>query len=463
MEKKEQYLGTEPIGKLLFQLAIPAVFAQLINLLYSIVDRIYIGRIPGVGATALTGIGITSPVLMLISAFAALVGLGGAPRASILLGKNQKVSAEETLGNCVTLILLFSVTLTILFYCYAEEMLWLFGASNETLPYALAYVQVYTMGTIFVQIVLGLNPFITAQGFTKVSMITVMVGAIINIILDPIFIFVLDFGVKGAALATIIAQCVSAVWVLLFLTGKKTLIRIQKKNLPLKSTVILSILGLGVSPFIMQTTESLLSIAFNTSLLKYGDDLAVGAMTIIVSAMQVASLPLSGITQGMQPILGFNYGAGHIHRMKHIVRLTAIVVTTITTLYWTLNMVYPEFFVKLFTDDLELIEYTAWAIRIYMGVYCIYSGQIVCQQSLIALGNVKTSLFLAVLRKIILLIPSIYILPLFFEDKVFAVFLAEPVSDFIAVCTTVTLFTIQFRKTIQKMEREQKEKELMGN
>ncbi|MFI3176093.1 MAG: MATE family efflux transporter [Eubacteriales bacterium] len=452
MNERNAYLGEKPIGKLLFQLALPAVTAQLINLLYSLVDRMYIGRIPDVGAYALTGIGITLPVILIITAFSSLIGMGGAPRVSVFLGKQEYERAEQTVGNCVSMILIIAVILTIIFSVWTKEILTLFGGSEETLPYAMEYMKIYVLGTIFVQLSLGLNPFITAQGFAKTSMITVVVGAIINIILDPIFIFGFGMGVKGAALATILAQCVSSIWVIVFLTGKKTMLRIRRENLRPTLAIILPVLGLGVSPFIMQITESLLQMTFNTSLLKYGGNTAVGAMTILTSVMQLAMMPLNGISQGMQPIMGYNYGAGNIARVKGIFRLTAIVSVTYTSTYWLVNMIFPQAFASIFTTDTELIAYTAWAIRIYMAVYLIYGLQTVCQQSFIALGNAITSLFLAIWRKIILLIPLIYILPNFFEDKVFAVFLAEPVSDFLAVCTTVTVFAIQFKKTLRKME-----------
>lgn len=455
-EKNE--LGTKPIGRLLFQLAAPPITAQIINLLYNLVDRIYIGKIEGYGRVALTGLGVALPVLMLITAFASLVGSGGAPRASIFLGKKDKESAEKTLGNCVTMMFFISIALTIIFSFFAEPMLLRFGADAETIPYALEYIQIYVLGTIFVQISLGLNMFITAQGFAKISMLTVLVGAITNIILDPIFIYGFNMGVKGAAWATIISQSLSAIWVMKFLLGKKTILKIKKEHLKLEAKIILPALALGLAPFIMTATESILNITFNTSLYKYGGNIAVGAMTILTSVMQFTMLPIQGFTQGMQPIVGYNYGAGNINRVKKSFIIGFIVCMSYTTFMWSLNMLCPHLFASLFASakDKDLIEYTAWAIRIYMGMSCLMGAQIACQQTFVALGKAGSSLFLALLRKVILLIPAIYIMPMFFEDKAFAVFFAEPVSDCIAVTVTVSLFFFQFRKIAKGFEKTKK-------
>lgn len=453
-ESKETQLGTKPIGKLLFQLALPTITAQIINLLYNLVDRMYIGHIKDVGALALTGVGVTLPVLMVISAFASLIGFGGAPRASICMGRREHDKAEEILGNSVSAIFLISVVLTVVFWLYGERILLLFGASEQTIPYAADYMNIYTLGTLFVQIALGLNMFITSQGFTQVSMKTVLIGAGLNIVLDPIFIFGFGMGVKGAALATIISQGVSAVWVMKFLSGKKTVLRIQKKYLRLKPAVIFPILALGISPFIMQSTESLLAICFNTSLLKYGGNIAVGAMTILTSIMQFSMMPLQGLTQGMQPIVSFNYGAGNACRVRKAFKLTLISCLIYSTFIWALAMFSPQLLAMAFTSDKQLIEYTVWALRIYMAVALIFGAQIACQQTFLALGNAKASLFLALLRKIILLIPLIYIIPNFVENKTMGVLLAEPVSDFLAVLTTVCMFAYSFKKTLGKMEEE---------
>lgn len=446
-------LASMPVGKLLLSLALPAIAAQVVNLLYNMVDRIYIGHIKGVGSMALTGVGVTFPVIMLVAAFAALVGFGGAPRASIAMGKGDNDKAEEILGNCVCTLVGLSVVLTLVFFIFAKPILFAFGASQETITYAYPYIRIYVLGTLFVLITTGLNAFITSQGFAGVGMKTVMIGAGINIVLDPIFIFVFDMGVTGAALATIISQAVSAIWVIKFLCGKKTMLKIRRKYLRLTPGVIGPVLALGVSPFIMQATESLLNICFNTSLLKYGGNLAVGSMTILSSVMQTAMMPVQGITQGMQPIVSFNYGAGNMHRVKKAFILTLISCLAYTFFLWSIAMLFPQALARIFSADTELIEYTQWALRIYMAGACIFGAQLACQQTFVALGKAVHSLFLAILRKILLLIPLIYILPMFFENKVFGVFLAEPVADVIAVCTTVTMFGC----TAWKLMKEKKE------
>lgn len=452
--EKENKLAVMPVGKLLFSLAVPAIAAQIVNLLYNMIDRIYIGHIKDVGTTALTGVGVTLPVLMLVAAFAALVGFGGAPRAAITMGKGDNDDAEKILGNCVCVIVLISVILTIVFSVFSTEILYAFGASDDTIVYARQYMKIYVLGTIFVQITTGLNAFITSQGFASVGMKTVMIGAGLNIVLDPLFIFGFHMGVQGAALATVLSQAVSAVWVLCFLCGKKTILHVRWQNLKINPAVIGPVLALGVSPFIMQATESLLSVCFNTSLGKYGGDIAVGSMTILASVMQTAMMPIQGLAQGMQPIVSFNYGAKQFDRVKKAFLLTLRSCLIYTFAMWLIAMLFPNVLASVFTTDTELIAYTAWALRIYMAACCIFGAQIACQQTFVALGKAVHSLFLAVLRKIILLIPMIYILPHFFEDKVFAVFLAEPVSDALAVITTVTLFFATAWKMIKNGEKE---------
>ncbi len=429
-----------PVGKLLFSLAMPAIAAQIVNLLYNMVDRIYIGHIPGAGPLALTGLGVAFPVITLISAFAALVGFGGAPRASIAMGKNDNDTAEKILGNCVFTLVCLSVVLTGIFFLFAEPVLYAFGASEETIVYALPYLRIYVLGTLFVQITTGLNSFITAQGFSSVGMKTVMIGAGLNLVLDPVFIFVFKMGVQGAAIATVLSQAVSAIWVIRFLSGKKTILRIRRANLRFVWKIIGPALALGASPFIMQSTESLISVCFNTSLQKYGGDIAVGAMTILTSVMQVSLMPLSGLCQGMQPIVSFNYGAKNPDRVRKAFLITLASCLGYATVLWGLAMLIPKGLAGIFTSDAELLDYAAWALRIYMGSTCLFGAQIACQQTFVAMGKAVQSLFLAVLRKIILLVPLIYIMPHFFEDKVFGVFFAEPVADFLAVCATVSLF-----------------------
>lgn len=445
-----QDMGSGNVKKLLASLAVPAVVAQVINLLYNIVDRIYIGHIPKIGASALTGVGLFMPILMLINAFAMLAGSGGAPRAAIAMGKKDNDTAEKIVGNCFSLLLGFAVVLTAVFYFSAPALLRLFGASSVTLPYAVDYARIYILGSVFVLIVMGMNPFITTQGFAKISMLTTVIGAVINIILDPVFIFVLEMGVKGAALATVLSQAVGALWILRFLSGKKTILRLKKENMRLILNVILPCLGLGISTFVMLSTESLLSISFTSSLSRYGGDIAVGAMTIITSVSQLVTMPLQGICQGGQPIISYNYGAGNKSRVKEAFFTQFGACILYTTLFWAALMIVPQIFAGMFTNDTALMKYTTWAIRIYMAGIFSVGFQISCQQSFMALGQAKVSLLLACLRKIILLIPLIFILPLFFADKVFAVFLAEPVSDIVAAAVTTITFLTQFNKILKK-------------
>lgn len=450
MKEKTQDMGSGSIPKLLAQLAIPAVVAQIVNLLYNIVDRIYIGHIPEIGASALTGVGLFTPILMLINAFAMLAGAGGAPRAAIAMGEKNHERAEKIIGNCFSLLLIFAVILTGVFYILAPTLLQLFGASDVTLPYAVEYSRIYILGSIFVLIVMGMNPFITTQGFSKISMLTTVIGAVINIILDPIFIFVFGMGVKGAALATVLSQAVGAVWILRFLTGQKTILKLKKCNLKMEKDIILPCLALGISSFIMLSTESLLSISFTSSLSRYGGDLAVGAMTIITSVSQLVLMPMQGICQGGQPIISYNYGAGNKDRVKKAFFTQFKVCVAFSIVCWAAMMLIPQVFAGLFTTDQALSEYTVWAIRIYMAGIFSLGFQISCQQSFMALGQAKISLLLACLRKIVLLIPLIFILPLFIENKVFAVFLAEPVSDIIAATVTTIAFLSRFNKILEK-------------
>lgn len=434
-------MGTERIPKLLAQLAIPAVVAQVINLLYNIVDRIYIGHIPEIGTAALTGVGLFMPILMLMNAFAMLAGSGGAPRAAIAMGKRDNDAAEKIMGNCFALLLLLSVALTVVFYIFAPDLLRMFGASDTTLPYAVDYARIYILGSVFVLVVMGMNPFITTQGFARISMLTTVIGACINIVLDPVFIFALNMGVQGAALATVLSQAVSALWILRFLCGSKTQLRLKRNNLRIHRRVLLPCLALGVSSFVMLSTESILSISFNSSLSRYGGDIAVGAMTIITSVSQLITMPLQGICQGGQPILSYNFGAGNRKRVQQAFYTQFAVCSAFALLCWAVVMLLPRLFAGLFSSDSTLIEYTIWALRVYMAGIFAFGLQIACQQSFMALGQAKVSLFLAFLRKIILLIPLIFILPSFFENKVFAVFLAEPVSDVLAATiTTITFF-----------------------
>ena len=446
-------MGTGSIPKLFFKLAIPAVVAQIVNLLYNIVDRIYIGHIPEVGAAALTGVGLFSALLMLITAFSMLCGAGGAPLAAIELGKNNKEQAEKIMTNSFLLLLVFSIILTIVLYIFAPALLTMFGASEVTLPFAVDYARIYILGSVFVLIVTGMTPFLTTQGFAKIAMLTTVIGAVINIVLDPIFIFVFDLGVKGAAIATVLSQAVAALWILRFLTGKKTILKLRKENMKLDPKIFGPALALGISPFVMVSTESLLSISFTTSLAKYGGDIAVGAMTIITSINMLVTMPLQGFCQGGQPIMSYNYGAGDESRVKKAFFMQFGVCVGYAAIFWCLCMLVPNVLAGIFTTDAALAEYASWAIRIYMAGIFSVGFQISCQQSFMALGQAAISLVMAFLRKLILLIPLIFILPNFFADKVFGVFVAEPVSDIIAAAVTTIMFFTQFKKIMKKAKK----------
>ncbi len=452
-KKDNSFLATEPLGRLLLKLSLPTVTAQVINMLYNIVDRIYIGHIPETGALALTGVGVCMPLIMIVSAFAALVGNGGAPRASIFMGKGDKESAEQTLGNCFTTQIVVSLLLTLILFTGNKSFLMAFGASENTIPYAVAYMNIYSLGTIFVQLTLGMNAFITAQGFAKTGMLSVLIGAISNIILDPIFIFGFGMGVKGAALATIISQALSCIWVISFLMGRKTMLKIRKENLLLRPKIIFPCLALGAATFVMQASESVISVCFNASLQSYGGDMAVSAMAILTSVMQFALLPLQGLGQGAQPIISYNYGAGNAGRVKSAFKLLLKVSLCYSTILWGAVMLFPEVFAGMFTTEADLIVFTRPALRIYMAVMLIFGIQMACQMTFNALGRAVESIVVAVMRKFILLLPLIYIMPLLFSsNKTMAVYLAEPAADLLAVTFTAILFTVRFKKALQTME-----------
>lgn len=453
---REVDLGKEPVGRLLFTLAVPAITSQVVNALYNVVDRMYIGHIPETGAAALTGVGICFPIIMIISAFACLMGMGGAPRASIFMGKQDNETAEKIMGNCFSALIVVALLLTAVVLIFKTPLLYLFGASENTIGYAEKYISIYAVGTIFVQLTLGMNAFISAQGFSTISMLTVVIGAVTNIILDPIFIFGFDMGVQGAALATILSQAVSAVWAVRFLASKNTVLRLRKKNFKVKRKILFPCIALGVAPFAMQSTESILVLCFNSSLLKYGGDLAVGAMTILSSIMQFAMLPLQGLTQGGQPIISYNYGASNAQRVKKGFQLQTICCVSYALIIWAAVMFIPGALVAVFTNDPQLAQTAKWALRIYMSAVFLMGIQVSCQQSFIAFGNSKISAFLAIFRKILVLIPLIYIMPMILEDNVKAVFLAEPIADTIAVLTTVSLFYREFKKLMKEMEHAKK-------
>ena len=452
MNDEKDFLAKEPVGKLLLKLALPTVTAQIINMLYNIVDRIYIGHIPEVGDVALTGVGVCMPLIMIVTAFAAFAGFGGAPRASIVMGKGDHDSAEKILGNCFVVQFIISALLTAALLIWNRDFLMAFGASENTIEYGVAYMNIYSIGTIFVQMTLGMNAFITAQGFAKTGMLSVLIGAVANIILDPIFIFGFNMGVAGAAWATIISQAMSCAWVLLFLCGKRTRLRLRVRNLGLKAGIILPCLALGLSTFIMQASESIISICFNSSLLKYGGDIAVGAMTILTSVMQFAMLPLQGLGQGAQPIISYNFGARNPDRVKAAFKLLLKASLVYSTLLWIVVMLFPQGFAAMFTSKEELLGFTGNALRIYMACLLLFGVQIACQMTFTSLGNAKASILVAVVRKFVLLIPLIYIMPLIFSsDKTSAVYMAEPVADFIAVTFTAVLFTFQFKKCLKQI------------
>lgn len=451
MQNKEDFLGTEPIGKLLFRLSIPTVVAQLINMFYNIVDRIYIGHIPGEGSLALTGVGVCMPIIMIVSAFAALVSSGGAPRASIFMGKKDQTSAEKILGNCFALQIIISCILTAILLRFNEPLLLAFGASSNTISYATAYMQIYAFGTLFVQLTLGMNAFITAQGFTTISMISVLIGAVCNIILDPVFIFGFHMGVQGAALATVLSQAISCVWVIRFLCGKKTQLHIRINHLRLEAATILPCIFLGLAAFIMQASESVIAVCFNSSLLRYGGDIAVGTMTILTSVMQFAMLPLQGIAQGAQPISSYNYGAKNADRVKKTFHLLLRTCLTYSLLLWVAVQLVPQVFISIFTSDADLIAFATPALRIYFGGLGLFGIQIACQMTFTSLGKAVNSIVVAIVRKFVLLLPLIYLMPHVVSDPTTGVYMAEPIADVIAVTFTCILFAVQFKKALAEI------------
>lgn len=445
-------LGTAPVGRLLLKLAAPTVVAQLVNLLYNIVDRIYIGHMPEVGRVALTGIGLCFPVICLVTAFTMLIAQGGAPRAAIAMGAGDSERAEKIMGSCFTCLIGAAVVLTGLFWLFGERLLWMFGCSAETIPYALPYMRIYSSGSLFVMTALGMNMFVTTQGFARVSMMTVLIGAVCNIILDPIFIYGLGMGVRGAALATVLSQAVSGIWVVRFLMSGRTALRLRRGSLRPRWSLMAPVLALGISPFVMQTTEALLNISFNSSLQRYGGDIAVGAMTVAGTVMQMVWIPSQGLGQGAQPIISYNYGAGNARRVKEAFFVLLRASCVLMGGFWVLVELFPRFFIRIFNNDPQLLETAVWTLRLYMGAFGLFGIQMSVQQTFMAIGKAKASLFIACLRKVILLIPLIFILPMFFENKVFAVFLAEPVSDFISVTASAVTFYFVFRPAMAELE-----------
>ena len=438
--KNDDLLANATIGKTFCRLAIPAVAAQLINILYNLVDKMFIGHIPDVGSQALAGVGVTTPVILVISAFAALVSMGGAPKATIFMGKGQHQEAEKVLGSCTWMLVLLSLLLTLVMLLFEHPVLMLFGASNETIGFASDYMRIYCLGTLFTQLTLGLNAFITAQGNTFVSMYNVAIGAISNILLDAVFINTFGMGVKGAALATVISQGMSAGLVIYYLCSGKSNLHLQIRNIRFDKEILGPCILLGTSPALMQLTENLVAISFNPSLQKYGGDVAVASMSILNSIMQFVMLLLPGLVQGAQPLLSYNLGAGNISRVKKTFQLLLTCCVTGSLSIWLVCMTMPDKVASIFTNDCALVEYTAGSMRIYLSMLLIYGIQVACQYSFVALDQAKKAIFLTIWRKIILLIPLIFILPVFIQTPVIGVFMAEPIADTIAVCTTAIMF-----------------------
>ena len=453
-----EQLASAPVTPLLLRLAIPTILAQLVNLLYNIVDRIYIGHMPVVGDIALTGVGLCFPVIYLLSAFAALLGQGGAPRAAIAMGRGDNDEAERILGTCFTSLIVTALLLTAAFQLWGEELLWLFGASEDTIGYALPYMRVYAAGSLFVMLALGMNLFITTQGYTTFSMITVVIGAVLNIVLDPVFIYAFDMGVAGAAWATILSQAVSAAFAVAFFFGKRTKLRLKKAYLLPKPRILGPVLALGFAPFVMQATEALVNVAFNSSLQAYGGDIPVGCMTVSSTIMQMFWLPSQGIGQGAQPIISYNFGAGNIERVRKAFMTMLVVSIIFIGAGWLAVMLFPGFFIRIFNDSPALMEMGSWTLRVYLAAFFLMALQMSIQQVFVSVGRAKSAVVVASVRKLVLLVPFIYILPHFFEDKVYAVFLAEPVSDFFSVLTATILFLATMRGMLwgKKKERSQK-------
>lgn len=445
-------LGRDPIGSLMLRLAFPSVIAQTINMLYNMVDRMYIGSMEGVGAYALTGMGLTLPIITLISAFSSLFGTGGAPLASIKLGEGNEKAASRILGVSAFMLMCASASLFVLFQLFMDPLLMAFGASENTLPYAKEYLSIYLFGTAFVQLTLGLNAFITAQGLAKEAMLSVIIGAVLNIALDPLFIFALGMGVRGAALATVLSQAVSCLWVLHVLTAKSARIRLIPSNLRFDKTIMLRTLSLGVSPFTMTFTESAIQVVLNRGMMLYGGDMYVGTMTIISSIVNLFSTPLHGYTHGVQPLLSFNYGAGNIARVKKTFRILLLSTVSITMTYCALIELVPQVFIRLFTRDDALIALTVRGLRIYAAGLGIFGLQNAIQSMFVGLGQAKISFFIAVLRKIILLIPLALVLPHFLG--VTGVYLAEPIADITSATTATCLMLYHFGRILSRREKE---------
>ncbi|MDY3059285.1 MAG: MATE family efflux transporter [Fusobacterium sp.] len=446
--QQSEKLGKEPLRKLFFTMAIPSVLAQLINVLYNIVDRIYIGHIKDIGSLALTGVGVTFPIIMVVSAFSAFAGQGGAPLASILLGAKDQEKAEKVLGSSTALLLVFSISLTLIFQILKTPLLYAFGASDNVIGFAQDYIGLYLWGTIFVMLSLGLNTFISGQGNAKTAMFSVLIGAVTNIILDPIFIFVMNMGVKGAALATVISQAFSAIWVVNFLISKKSSLKIKRENLKLDMKFVKKIGSLGCSPFIMQSTESLVLLTLNSGLQKYGGDLYVGSMSILISVLQLIFVPVSGIAQGVQPIISYNFGAGNRERVVKTFKTLLIVCLMATMFMGGIAVLFPNFYVKMFTESEELMKLTSKMMPIFTLGMCIFGIQQSIQVTFLAMGQAKFSIFIALLRKVILLVPLAIILPRFLGVK--GIYYAEPMADITSVVVASITFALNFKSILKQ-------------
>ena len=446
--QQSEKLGKEPLRKLFFTMAIPSVLAQLINVLYNIVDRIYIGHIKDIGSLALTGVGVTFPIIMVVSAFSAFAGQGGAPLASILLGAKDQEKAEKVLGSSTALLLVFSISLTLILQILKTPLLYAFGASDNVIGFAQDYIGLYLWGTIFVMLSLGLNTFISGQGNAKTAMFSVLIGAVTNIILDPIFIFVMNMGVKGAALATIISQAFSAIWVVNFLISKKSSLKIKRENLKLDMKFVKKIGSLGCSPFIMQSTESLVLLTLNSGLQKYGGDLYVGSMSILISVLQLIFVPVSGIAQGVQPIISYNFGAGNRERVIKTFKALLIVCLVATMFMGGIAVLFPNFYVKMFTESEELMKLTSKMMPIFTLGMCIFGIQQSIQVTFLAMGQAKFSIFIALLRKVILLVPLAIILPRFLGVK--GIYYAEPMADITSVVVASITFALNFKSILKQ-------------
>lgn len=440
------------IPRTITRLAIPMILAMLVNALYSVVDRIYIGHLSGVGQTALTGIGLCYPITMAIAAFSYLVGNGGGPLTSILRGAKDDEGAEKVLGNSITLLVLFGILVPLICFLIQKPVLYLFGASDATYPYAREYITIYLSGSLPVMLTLGLNPFLNAQGFTRTGMMTVLIGAVCNIVLDPLFIFVFGMGVQGAAVATVISQTVSAVWVIAFLLGKKNLIRVRKRFLRLQGDVSMRIMGLGVSTFIMNLTEAAISAVFNASLSRFGGDIYVTVMTVATSVSQLVFMPLSGFAQGAQPVTGYNYGAREYTRVKQCFWFLVKASVAYAVLAWLVLMIFPRQLIGIFNNDPTLMETSIPMFRVFFCMNFIMSLQMSAQNTFVAMGEAKKATFFALYRKVLLLIPLILILPRI-GFGITGVFAAEPVADTISALTCFTTFLLTAYRKLGRMEQ----------